>query len=322
MPLLKANDFWKPNTYYYATDRYKSLIENDGILYVCNESHLSDNIFNDSKFTSIGSGGGTGGVDLSERYAGEWDLNEGGSAYLVEAFPDPTKSTGYLTISNDLFQFVGDDVPNTLGSNFYDYVVADGTSTINSGIRSMKVNISSVDNANNFVLFGILNNNNTVTDIIGLLGGIPSTASGTIFALGYSISNGTTLESYIINNGVFDTNNVLYAKIVDAVVGEPVYFDLNTETGAMEFTIIGNPNRFEIYDSNTSAYIPVEGNTITLSGILDLANFQTDTFAPYYGFTFQSSSEIAQYAPSLTFDLGTTDDGRLPFLSAQQVIEP
>ncbi len=27
MPLLKSNDFWKPNTYYYATERYKSLIE-------------------------------------------------------------------------------------------------------------------------------------------------------------------------------------------------------------------------------------------------------------------------------------------------------
>lgn len=33
MPLLKANDFWKPNTYYYATDRYKSLIEKDNTLY-------------------------------------------------------------------------------------------------------------------------------------------------------------------------------------------------------------------------------------------------------------------------------------------------
>ena len=53
MPLLKANDFWKPNTYYYATDRYKSLIEKDNTLYICNESHLSQDEFDATKFVEI-----------------------------------------------------------------------------------------------------------------------------------------------------------------------------------------------------------------------------------------------------------------------------
>ena len=268
-----------------------------------------------------------GNTDLSERYAGEWDLNAGGSAYLVEAFPDPTKSTGYITISPDfcpdLFQFVGDNYPNTAENTLYDYVVADGTSTINSGIRSMKVNIPLLSGGfGNSVLFGVLNNNNTVTNLMNIMADIPSTASGAIFSLSYDVYNGYRLMSYIFNNGVFDVSNISSIIITNAVAGEPLYFDLNTDTGAMEFTITGNPDRFELYNVNTETFIPVEGNTITLTGILDLANFQTDTFAPYYGLTFESPSDIAQYASSLTFDLGTTDDGRLPFLSSQQVIEP
>lgn len=184
----------------------------------------------------------------------------------------------------------------------------------------MKVNIPAFSRYGLNVWFGVLNNNNTVTDLVGIIGGIPSTASGTLFALSYQSSTKTNIVGYIINNGVVD--NVYFARIVDSAVGEPVYFDLNTETGAMEFTITGNPNRFELYDIITASYTTVEGNTFTLSGILDLANFQTDTFAPYYGFVFESPDDIAQYASSLTFDLGTTDNGRLPFLSAQQVIEP
>lgn len=318
MPLLKANDFWNPNTYYYATERYKSLIENNNTLYICNESHLSQDEFDDSKFTSMGSGGG---ADLSERYAGEWDLNAGGSAYLVEAFPDHTKSTGYITISNDLFRFIGDDFLNILGPNLYDYVVANGASTVNSGIRSMKVNMPS-SLGNNRIIFGVLNNYNTVTDLIEAWDGIPSNVSGTIFVLDYTLDGYPRISVLIVNNGVLDIPNISEFRIINAVMGEPLYFDLNTDTGAIRFSITGNPDRFELYDRNTYAYIPVEGNTITLAGILDLANFQTDTFAPYYGFIFESPSEIAQYTSSLTFDLGTTDDGRLPFLSPRQVIEP
>ena len=101
MPLLKANDFWKPNTYYYATERYKSLIENDNTLYICTESHFSQDEFDATKFVGIG---GSGGADLSERYAGEWNLDTDGVVTLGEAVPDPTKSTGYLTISDDVFK--------------------------------------------------------------------------------------------------------------------------------------------------------------------------------------------------------------------------
>lgn len=54
MPLLKSNDFWKPKTYYYNTERYKSLIEKDNTLYICNESHLSQDEFDATKFNVVG----------------------------------------------------------------------------------------------------------------------------------------------------------------------------------------------------------------------------------------------------------------------------
>lgn len=62
MPLLKANDFWKPNTYYYATDRHKSLMANNNTLYICTESHLSQDEFDATKFVGIGGSGGSGGL--------------------------------------------------------------------------------------------------------------------------------------------------------------------------------------------------------------------------------------------------------------------
>lgn len=53
MALLRANDFWQPNTYYYSTNRYKSLIENNNLLYLCNESHLSGDVFDVTKFNIV-----------------------------------------------------------------------------------------------------------------------------------------------------------------------------------------------------------------------------------------------------------------------------
>lgn len=66
MPLLKANDFWKPNTYYYATDRYKSLIEYDNTLYICTMSHLSGDVLDETKFNVVSGSGGSGGLTESQ----------------------------------------------------------------------------------------------------------------------------------------------------------------------------------------------------------------------------------------------------------------
>lgn len=38
MPIFKKQDMWMPNTFYYATERYKSVIEYNNQLYVCTDS--------------------------------------------------------------------------------------------------------------------------------------------------------------------------------------------------------------------------------------------------------------------------------------------
>ena len=302
MPLLKANDFWKPNTYYYATDRYKSLIENDNTLYICSESHLSQDEFDATKFVGIS---GSGGADLSERYAGEWNLDTNGVVTLGEAVPDPTKSTGYLTISDDVFKYIGDGTPLSGGEALYDYVVANGASPINSGTRSMKVNYANL--GTNFLLFGIVNNNNTVADLLGVLQGVPSSASGILIFLHRG------MVVYTVNNGVIDELNAISLLISAPTENEPIYLDLNTATGSFSITVTGASDRLTLVDSESKT-TAVIGNTATFPAILDLANFTTDTFAPFFGTVFELATD-SYPTQNITFDLGTTELGRLPFLS-------
>lgn len=63
-------------------------------------------------------------------------------------------------------------------------------------------------------------------------------------------------------------------------------------------------------------------DTVTMDWQLDVANFQNTTFAPFYGIGYQTMNSVLANIETYTFDLGTTDDGRLPFLSVQHDIEP
>ncbi len=263
---------------------------------------MSQDEFDDSKFVGIS---GSGGADLSERYAGVWDLNTSGFVTLGEAIPDPTKSTGYLTISNDMFKYIGDNTPLSTNGGFYDYVVANGTSTVNSGIRSMKVNYANL--GTNFLLFGVVNNNNTVADLLGVLLGVPSSASGILIMLTIA-----SVEVYTINNGVIDVLNFRALAIDNLTENEPIYLDLNTATGSFSITVTGTPDRLAFAGGGNIT--PVVGNTATFPAILDLANFASDTFAPFFGVFFELATD-SYPNQNLTFDLGTTELGRLPFLS-------
>jgi len=260
-------------------------------------------------------GGSNGNTDSSERYAGEWDLNTSGFVTLEEAVPDPTKSTGYLTISDDAFKYIGDDTPLSLdGIMFYDYVVANGVSPVNSGIRSMKVNYVNLVSNNlsyGYLSYGIMNNNNTVADLLGLVfGGIPSSVSGILVFQYDELAN---IMVYTVNNGVLDYVNARGLKILGLTENEPIYLDLDTTTGSFSITVTGESDRLALEDEYNNI-TPVVGNTATFPAILDLANFTTDTFAPYFGVLFNLATD-SYPAQNLTFDLGTTDDGRLPFLS-------
>ena len=316
MSLLKANDFWRPNQTYYANQRIKSLLLQDDKFYVCNETHTSGETFDETKFTLV-AGGGTGG----NRYVGEWDLNFGGYATLVEAFPDATKSTGFLTISNNIFQYLGDNAPIANGYSFYDYVVAEGASSIDSGIRSMKVNIPSTFETNSNIFYGIVNNTNTVDDLMRVINGDTGlTVSGILFLSLIDNFNEFIIYCFVINNGVI-VNNIWGTHILSPIADEPIYIDFNTATGSYSISITGEPNRIEQIDPESGLFLPSTGNTFVSPSILDLSNFTTDTFAPFVVYGFDLIEQSVPISP-LTFDLGTEDDGRLPFLSPLQVIEP
>lgn len=66
MPIFKKQDMWKPNTFYYATERYKSVIEYNNQLYVCTDTHKSNDNFDVTKFSTPGEGGGFsfGGIGM------------------------------------------------------------------------------------------------------------------------------------------------------------------------------------------------------------------------------------------------------------------
>lgn len=52
---LTKKDFWKSGETYYSGTRYKSLVTYDNDMYLCKTQHISDNIFDPSKFTKLGS---------------------------------------------------------------------------------------------------------------------------------------------------------------------------------------------------------------------------------------------------------------------------
>ncbi len=121
------------------------------------------------------------------------------------------------------------------------------------------------------------------------------------------------MEVYTVNNGVIDELNASALLISALTENEPIYLDLNTATGSFSITVTGTSDRLTLVDSesNTTAVI---GNTATFPAILDLANFTTDTFAPFFGTIFELATD-SYPTQNLTFDLGTTELGRLPFLS-------
>lgn len=100
MPLLKSNDFWKPNTYYYSTNRYKSLIEYDNILYICTMSHLSGDVFDEAKFNVVSGSGSGSGSSSGLIPAGEWDID------ATFTFGPPLLTTPRLSIP------LGSDIAN------------------------------------------------------------------------------------------------------------------------------------------------------------------------------------------------------------------
>lgn len=86
---LISSDFWKANTSYVSTGRYKSFIMYNGALYICNETHLSTDEFDANKFDAINAGNSSSynlTIDDVVRLKGTIDSISTGSAPMTDMF--------------------------------------------------------------------------------------------------------------------------------------------------------------------------------------------------------------------------------------------
>lgn len=129
MPLFKTNDFWMPNTFYYATERYKSVIEYNNQLYVCTDTHKSEDTFNTSKFNTLSGSGGS----LVENL---WDIDA-----TTITNPPTTVNIKLNDTLDATFNELGNQYTITANTNLTKYPI--GTGYIFGG---SKYNIELLDN--------------------------------------------------------------------------------------------------------------------------------------------------------------------------------
>lgn len=313
MSILKVNDFWKSGEKYIATSRYKSLLLYENKFYVCIESHESGNTFNENidKFLLV-----SGGTD---RYAGEWDLSIGNTV-IAEAVPDPSLSSGFIKLNDAEFQFTGDVTPVPLSGSYLDYVVANGASPINSGIRWGTVYRPEFDANNNNIIFGFCKNTQSPLQIVNplLSGNSPIPVSGVLFFIS---SYGARLQliAYFMSE-LLDVQTQDYTQLTQLTffedvlsetipVGTPIHFGLDTSTGDVFIQIDNNPP--------ITAIKNVDNGTVNNGAVpFDLSGFTSDTFAPFYMPIWGNTPVFSATNPqSFKYDLGSTADGKLPFLS-------
>ena len=243
-----------------------------------------------------GSSGGSGGV--VNRYAGEWDMTPS-IITAVEAVPAPNRSTGFLKLNDDTFQFLGDNASSTIGTYYADGVIANGVTTVNSGVRSacaLWPSIYPTDNFSGFFLT-IQNNSSELSDAYALLSTSPvNEINGVLYSLQHDIgTNNVAITAIIIKNSAPDYSTMGEFSIPAPAAGTELFYDVDTATGATSLTI------------NGISYSP----TIAI----DVADFTNETFTSSYSIVFNSPTLSVTYANSFVFDLGTTKNGRLPFLS-------
>jgi len=250
-------------------------------------------------FPIVGGGTGGGGGGVTNRYAGEWDMTPS-IITVVEAVPAPNRSTGFLKLNDDIFQFLGDNASSTLGTFYTDGVIANGVATVNSGARSacaLWPSIYPTDNFSGFLLT-IQNNSSELSDVYSALSAVSpvNEINGVIYFLQYdSGTNGVAITAIIIKNSAPDYSTMGQFSIPAPAAGTELFYDVDTATGATSLTI------------NGISYSP----TIAI----DIADFANETFTSSYSIVFNSPTLSVTNANSFVFDLGTTKNGRLPFLS-------
>lgn len=247
----------------------------------------------------ISTGGtGGGGSGVTNRYAGVWDLSIGNTV-VAEAAPDPLRSTGFLKVTDDMFSFIGDSSPMPVGVSYMDGVMANGASTTNSGLRSAKALWPSVAPTDNFLglMLGVTRNDINLQNVVDFLmtGTSPVQINGVLFLLQINPStNDLMVQTYLIENSApLGGGAAIFAP---PSTGDVIFWGVDTDTGM--------------------PFISIAGDTRSPNMGFNLNYYVNDTFSPSYSVFWNNNPQLIVANPStFVFDLGTTEGGRLPFLS-------
>ncbi len=274
MPLLKANDFWKPNTYYSATDRYKSLIENDNTLYICNESHLSQDEFDATKFVGISGSGGSGLIP-----AGEWDID------ATFTFSPPLLTTPRLSIP------FGSDISNN-------------TITYNSELPTVdhdggKIYGATTTNgiANDFAVtkwISVINSPTNANYILSLYQDTPDYVNDIYIPSQYG--DDTSIKNITFDIITSGSNKYIYTFYNDGLLVYPEYLDYVDYTAGEDLLIGINTTLGKIYYSVNGVVQERNIPTSLFTGVTDLKLFFG---AIYFSFDPQSTTGYIKFPANL-----------------------
>jgi len=269
MKLLSV-DFWKSNTSYVASNRYKSFIVYNDTLYICNESHVSGNTFDVSKFTSIGGAGG--GLSVT----GDWDIASSTSLGPVTALPLAYDTYYDSTSLGDLNM-----IANTSSPPIYpfasNYRVFGASSPVIDQTNGMKY--VTIDTTGSISYAFLLIYEDTYTDPINDL---------ILTSLGSS--NPATNYSLIPIVKVPNNNGVL---LIDSF-GEHEFTGLTFDANSTSVNI-----GIDILDG----YVTVSSGNTTSSQNLNITgtNFKIGLFSIYGSFFSKEILEMVRGTPSFTY---------------------
>lgn len=265
--------------------------------------------------------GGSGGV--TNRYAGVWDLSQG-SAQVIEAVPDPSKSTGFIKVNDSEFTWLGDNVSNFISGTYYDWVIAEGVSPLNSGVRWGSVDVPDISNTDTIqgVAFGVTTNEISPTQILSFFttATSPSPLTGILFTLSMVSVGIYTLAAFVLSNmtnaSPFTGNQLAQLTFFEQqplTTGTKIYYGIDTNSGSV-FVQVGNASPIlptRVLDFQT--LLPVQNPELFT---VDLTPFTNSTFSPFYSPVWSNTPNFSATNPNtFKFDLGSTADGKLPFLS-------
>lgn len=219
MGILTSKDLWNPNTYYYAKDRYKHMIEHEGSLYVCTSSHISGSTFDNSKFASLSGSGGSGGGEL----AGTWDMTNTTIPVVFDDFLGcGLTGTGPYTITPDETSSI--TVASTTTSTAINTPV----------IFENLINTSTYDPL--FVWFGYVNVEATIEDIIA----------------GFSSSQPAPSITFACFGTIAEDNTIAYINSITAQNGNVTDGLAHPSGQSISFKLMLNGAVYELYAKVTS----------------------------------------------------------------------